>query len=684
MGFSFANFSNILRRTIMKQLYRFVLLIALFWGFATPTAWANHIYGADLTWTCNQQNSCLYTFTYSKYVECPFSAVDPSPDLILTCLDPGSSQEIEGDGFGFAQSIVEVTPLCPVESSNCNGGTVPGVMRLRYQQTINLCTTPVCNTWDVYWEICCRSNQITSLNNPSLAKISSTSRLSFNQNICNSSPSFATDPIVSICNGQTSNFAMGATDPDGDQLLYSLQACGRHSNLPVNYSVGFSANVPMGPSWNVTLDANTGDLNFANISPSTVVGVVCMRVTEIRNGQVIGWVVRDIQVRVVNCNGNNLPTLTGFDGFPDPTTKACAGVPSCFTVESDDVDVGDNLSISLISGPPGMTLSTAGAPHPTATICWTPTANDIGINYFILEVRDDACPGVGIQQYTYTIEVGVCYPCDTVSSIANWTHTQNLLDVAVTNTSTGGAISYTSFVWGDGSPNQTFFGNWTAPVNHTFPASGIYNVCVKVYTWAGDVLCTDSLCKEIEVSDDGCFPHISSWTAVPDLYYPCTYHFTDNSSPASSQVYWNFGTGGGTAFGSPATHTFPGSGAYTITMTTIYTSPNAPTWFCTDTYTSTFNAGCKIKDEGSGSRLQGGASLAWNENTSTLRVELPQNDRPSASSVAIYDLSGKLLVEKVSGSGADLSFDLSMISAGIYLIRTSSEGRVQTQKFARP
>lgn len=668
----------------MKSIYQLGLLFALCWGFFAPSARATHILGSDLTWSCDPANTCNYTITCTYYQDCPTGGGVDVPDLVFTCPGQTVSSPTSLPGWLLISNGVDITPLCAGQMSDCNGGNFPGVEQFILAKTYNFCTTPTCSQWQINWTNCCRSNQITSLSNSSNTALTTNSFMTFDPNNCNSSPNFTTSPIIYLCNGQTTNYTIGATDPDGDQLTYNLIACQGSVDFPLNYAPGFNGTAPLGPNWNVTLDQNTGNLTFTNTFPQTVLAVVCVRVNEIRDGQLIGSIVRDIQVRVINCN-NNLPTLTGVDGFPDYTTKACVGAPSCFTVNSYDADPGDNVTIGLLSGPPGMTLTTAGTPHPTATLCWTPTVDDIGPNTVILEVRDDNCPLAGLQQYTYTIEVGVCDPCDTVTVSPNFSYSQNLLDVTVTNTSTGAPISNTEFIWGDGSPNQLFAGNWTTPVNHSFPAAGIYNVCVKTYTYVNDVLCLDSLCKEIEVSDDGCFPHTSDWTAVPDLYNACTFHFYDNSSPASSQVAWNFGTGGGTVYGSPATHTFPGSGAYTITMTTMYTSPNAPTWFCTDTYVSTFNAGCTVKEESLGGRLSGGSgSIFWDQYNSSLRVILPQSNTPGASSASLYDLSGKLLLKKEDISGSEVTFDLSGVASGIYLVRTLVGGQMETHKFAKP
>ena len=66
---------------------------------------------------------------------------------------------------------------------------------------------------------------------------------------CNNSPVFSNTPLPFICAGQSTVLSMGATDPDGDSLAYSLGPCYISSlTTPVTYNAGYSPTQPMGPS----------------------------------------------------------------------------------------------------------------------------------------------------------------------------------------------------------------------------------------------------------------------------------------------------------------------------------------------------------------------------------------------------------------------------------------------------
>lgn len=565
----------------MKLPLRILLLMALLAGLAAPSANASHVLGADMTWTCDPNDPCIYTFTFTYYQDCPDEDLLEAPGFHFSC--PGSTLTIPGNqGQWTTEETVEITQVCSPDSSDCNGGYIPGVQKYVRSTDYNLCTTPLCASWEVGWEECCRSNQITSIENAFNTRMYAHVTIPMDLNDCNSSPTFISDPIINICSGQNSTYSLAATDPDGDLLQYSLIGCYQNAIDLVDYWPGYSPADPLGPNGDVALDQNTGELSFSNLT-GTMVGIMCVRVDEIRNGQVIGSMVRDIQVRIINCS-NNLPTLSGFGGSIEYSSKACVGTANCFEIFSDDVDLPDLLSVALLGGPPGMTITTAGSPHPTATICWTPGPEDAGIHTFILEVWDDACPLIGLQQYTYTLEVGSCEHCE---------------------------------------------------------------------------------------------EHEANWYAQEEFLNPCNFYFFDTSTPGSSNVTWDFGSGP-LVSGSPATHSFPGAGTYSVTMYSEYFPPGFPELSCLDRHTATVVVNCSIKEE------KGGSKMAWNEQTSTLEIQLDRTDVREASDVSIYDLSGKLLFEYSGVRESEVRFDLSGVAPGIYLVRTRTGKQLETRKFARP
>ncbi|GAB3718303.1 gliding motility-associated C-terminal domain-containing protein [Spirosoma lituiforme] len=148
-----------------------------------------------------------------------------------------------------------------------------------------------------------------------------------NQLFINSSPHF--EPINGeyVCLGNPFTFPFGGTDPDGDELRYSMVTplnqkaiSGQNNNTQngvsaapypaVSWLSGFDANnaIPGNPTLQV--NARTGELSVT----ATQLGlyVFAVNVEEYRNGLKIGEVRRDFQLLVVDCP----PTTT-----PDPSVQ---------------------------------------------------------------------------------------------------------------------------------------------------------------------------------------------------------------------------------------------------------------------------------------------------------------------------------------------------------------------------
>lgn len=157
-------------------------------------------------------------------------------------------------------------------------------------------------------------------------------------------------------------YTMGAFDPDGDSISYELVVpygddCQQfalgieylYPDAPANMSNPFS-----GGGGTATLDPHTGvfcwdapqimgEFNFA------------IKVNEYRNGILIGWVIRDIQITVGNCN-NNPPEI---DPLPDTCVYAGNSVSFGVTAFDGDAGVSGLIEMNAYGGPFGVPNSPA-------------------------------------------------------------------------------------------------------------------------------------------------------------------------------------------------------------------------------------------------------------------------------------------------------------------------------------
>ncbi|MFK7968761.1 MAG: PKD domain-containing protein [Bacteroidia bacterium] len=415
----------------------------------SPRLEATHLMGYDLTYICVPDDdvslcdpngaSCTYRVFLNRYLDCEGSAafvpppnqIPPSPDADFNVLGngPGCQAPI-AVGPWRSISYAEVTPVCATEITACR--TMPfgqnrpinGTMETRYSRDYDFCSVN-CNRYRLTWRDNARNSIITSgASNEWIYAGSSVIDLGITP--CNSSPQFATTPIPFICAGQNFTFSQGAYDPDGDSLSFALSSCFSNAGTPVTYDPGYSALAPLGPSWNVSISPRTGDITMQANTGNVVIGVLCVTVSEWRDQVKIGEVSRDIQVTVVNCGANNLPTIAGISNPVNATQtgplqlESCAGERLCFNVSAADLDPTDNLSLTVANmavldpngqlinpvGVPVPALTGTGANPPRGTVCFTPPIP--GNYYVILDVRDDNCPLLGTSQVTVEVRADFC------------------------------------------------------------------------------------------------------------------------------------------------------------------------------------------------------------------------------------------------------------------------------------
>lgn len=440
----------------------FMVAFSLF--FNSNDVYATHAMGADLTYSCIGNNQ--YRIRLQFYRDC--NGINATNSVSVNVNSPGCQNL---NVTLTRVSLTEVTPVCPgIVGTACNGGGGQfGIERFVYEGVVTLPSS--CSNWVFSWRLCCRNAAISTLSNPTGDQMFLSAQLNTSATSCNNSPNFLNNPTPFVCRNQPVFYNHGATDADGDQLRYSLTPCQDSLNNPVSYNTaaGFNALNPMTTLNGVNIDPNTGALSF---TPTAVqVGVICVLVEEFRAGVKIGQVLRDIQFTVVNCV-NQMPTLTGMNGTNSFIDTAVIGQQFCFTVNSNDTDLGQTLTINYNNGLSGGTFSQAGTPYPVGTFCWTPTLADTGLNSLTLQVTDDYCPIVGQNTYTYSIFVAPPPPpvvlCTVTVALGN---VENLLcannDGSAVVIVNGGAQPYTISVinWTTGEvfTNSTgIFTNLTA------------------------------------------------------------------------------------------------------------------------------------------------------------------------------------------------------------------------------
>jgi hypothetical protein len=140
------------------RLKGFIALIALFLIF-NNSANASHFMGFDLTYSCIGPNQ--YRIVLKAYRDC--NGIDLSGTFSVNYRSAACG--VNATITLSRTSEADITPLCPSQSSACNGGSGPvGVELHVYEGTLTL--PPGCSDWILSSSQCCRNNMITNLTGP--------------------------------------------------------------------------------------------------------------------------------------------------------------------------------------------------------------------------------------------------------------------------------------------------------------------------------------------------------------------------------------------------------------------------------------------------------------------------------------------------------------------------------------
>jgi gliding motility-associated-like protein len=541
------------------------------------TAEASHEMGADMTYQCI--NACTIRVYLRTYRYCP-GAQGISNVISFTSQTPGCAQPQPVGGVS-AQITTEVTPVCPGSPTGCTtpGAAIGGVQEYFTYRDFNICNVPNC-IFTISWSDCCRNPTITSLTNAGSQGIAiSATTLNTNITPCNSSPQFANPPVPYICQGQPFTFNQGASDPEGDSLSYSLGPCYQTApNTQVGYAPGFSQLAPLGPSWNVTINPLTGDVTVLPTPGNMVTAVLCVYVGEWRNGQLINTIVRDIQMTVIGCPNNVVPSSSGITNVTGGATSGAFSVTMCagnllnFQLPTVDPDAGQiltmywnqNLPGGVFTNSSGSQVDTIFGTLPVAYFSWTPTTT--GTYTFLVTIHDNSCPIPGTNQFTITINVVGGLPGAGITATPT-----GCTNVSLNANPGNGNTGPYSYIWsGDGNININP-SNTLQTFNHTYPGPGVYNVNVQITDSYG---CVSTLSSTVNIAagptaDGG--PDITICSGLP-------VQLGSNSLPPGQTYSWTPANNlSATNIPNPIfQHTLPGAAPATFNYTVT-----AATGFCT-------------------------------------------------------------------------------------------------------
>ncbi len=288
-----------------------------------------------------------------------------------------------------------------------------------YQRNLVLGSNP--NGIYLTWARCCRNTSITNIISP--LNTGMTFAIDFpDPALQNSSPNWGGYPANGyFCVNTPNTIDLNVTDPDGDQLLYSLvdpydNSGGINPNPPlpkpfptINWTPPYNLTDIVGGTPPMSIDAQTG---IITVHPNQQgLFAFAVQVEEFRGGTLIGVSRREMQYQVANCP-SDLP--------PDPPIVADSTVwkvfPNqsiCIPIEGSDQNAGDVIHLTATSEllnndeNPAFFVDTSGITTITSSFCWTPTCNDIRAEAYPVTFNAFSIGCSGVPSDTSTLEVQI-------------------------------------------------------------------------------------------------------------------------------------------------------------------------------------------------------------------------------------------------------------------------------------
>jgi gliding motility-associated-like protein len=352
----------------MKKNYAFIFLLF----FATIQASATHIVGGEFQLRHKGLRGPEYTLTLNLYFDEINGSRDAEDPIVRAAVFSKRTNQL------ITNFVLPKVSQQQVSYSNptCTNS------RLRTRQitysadiSLNASTFNDAEGYYVIWERCCRNVVISNINNPGAA--GNTFYMEFpavtsdGNAFINSSPVFEIPKGDYACINIPFVFNFGATDPDGDRLVYSLVTpfAGTTNGVnshpaalnppefspgpykPVQWTNGTSLSNIIPGRAPLRVDPATGQLSFtASRLGLYVFSVLC---EEYRNGRKIGEVRRDFQIMVIDCPVNIGPQVRmrvpGSQNFYQPGQLVTISDPNqrCLDMLITDANNRDNVTLSI-------------------------------------------------------------------------------------------------------------------------------------------------------------------------------------------------------------------------------------------------------------------------------------------------------------------------------------------------
>ncbi len=350
-----------------------ILLIVLFTTLFGKVNFAAHLMGGEITWKALGGDD--YQFTLVIYRDCNgLDIIDPT--LELRVWDHPTVSSITCNFISSTDLSPECTEVLGGPSEiDCGvgtgGGTGPGaVQKYVYQSgSVTLSGTPPTEGWAFTYDSFSRNWDVDNIDEPYAYGFTLSSIMYALPDAClDSSPEFAQDPYMLLCEGSDFQFDANAFDKDNDSLVFSWGIPLDHfpagdfnpptNPAPVPFVVGYNFDNPTPDAsfdaGNIpaSMDPNTGEITFTSNTPGNF-GFV-QKIDCYRDGVLIATINRESQLIIIPCVGydNTAPVITPpFAAGTSFDAEFFAGDLINFDIDVNDIEFlqdGTPQTVTLI------------------------------------------------------------------------------------------------------------------------------------------------------------------------------------------------------------------------------------------------------------------------------------------------------------------------------------------------
>lgn len=529
---------------LMMNIKNFLLFFSFL--LLSSNAFAAHIVGGGITYECLGPNSLgvHYRFTMKVYRDCESGGANfDNPANIAFYRGTYFNNSL----FNNITVALTSTQILTINEPDC------------IENLPELCVEEATYTWErtlpeslesyfIVYQRCCRTAALTNILFPDATGATYYTEITpESQQLFNSSPEFNNFPPVVICNNYPLEVDYSATDPEGDQLVYSFCApfagggnvlngpglfgcdgaipsppCAPPFDEVIFTTPAYSAAQPMGGNPIISIHPQTGVISGTpQINGQFVVGVC---VEEYRNGQLLSVTRRDFQFNVTDC-APLVTALVAHDELPTPkhyVIKECSGTTT-LTIDNQSLPASNISSFEWT-----FDLNNGNTLQDSTNFDLTVNFPDFGIYNGLLMLNEGLDCGD-----TAFIQVEL-YPTASLELGPNYMICQD------TNIVLNAGPGFESYLWQDGSSAQTFNATTTG-VYHVIATDPCGNVLRDSVIVSGGMapainLSNASICPGASVTLD--VPGFAQYTWSPAAGLSCADCQTVTAQPLVTTEYF--------------------------------------------------------------------------------------------------------------------------------------------------